>query len=235
MEYLKIFTDFARSIEPLDDAERGRLFSAMLAYADSGAVPDLPGNERFLWPTARLHIDREMECVNKKRASGSIGGKIRQTNASAAEKGQAPSSTFKQSQAPSSSKDKDKDKEKDKDNSSPPGGGDVSRPRGPYANVYLTDQELETFRAEYPDADEHIRHMGEYLASTGKTYQNYLAALRRWARKDGADKPPDREAQRDAWIKKYIRRNDETEAQRDAWMKEQIRLRDKTETEEDTS
>ena len=56
MEYLKIFTDFAESIEPLSDAECGRLFRAMLKYASSGAAPEFSGNERFIWPTAKQSI-----------------------------------------------------------------------------------------------------------------------------------------------------------------------------------
>ena len=179
MEYLKIFTDFAKSMEPLDDAERGRLFSAMLAYAESGQLPDLPGNERFLWPTAQLHIDRERDAVSKKRACGALGGKVRQ----------AKSSTLKQSQAPSSQKEKDKDK--DKDNPSSPGGEEGRRPRGPYANVFLTDQELLKLQTQFPqDWQQRIERMGEYLASSGKSYSNYLAALQRWARRDREENVP---------------------------------------------
>ena len=195
MEYLKIFTDFARSMEPLDDAERGRLFSAMLAYAERGQIPDLPGNERFIWPTAQLHIDREIEFCEKQRQRGIHGGRPK---------------TRKNPEKPEETqKEKDKDNDKDKDNPSSPDGEDVSRPRGPYANVYLTDRELETFRAEYPDAESRIQRMGEYLASTGKTYKNYLATLRHWARQDEADKPPDprqtEQKRRDAWLRQYIK------------------------------
>ena len=65
MDYLKIPVHLVQSIEPLDDAERGRLFSAMLAYAKSGQVPELPGNERFIWPTAKLYIDRTRDNKSK--------------------------------------------------------------------------------------------------------------------------------------------------------------------------
>ena len=201
MEYLKIFTDFARSIEPLDDAERGRLFSAMLAYAESGQAPQLTGNERYVWPTAQLHIDRETEYVSKKRQCGAMGAASRK----------AKESTAKQTPAPSGQKDKDKDKDKEKDSSSPDG-EEKPRPRGPYANVYLTDRDLESFRAEYDGADQLIRRMGEYLASSGKSYQNYLAALRSWARKETAEKnrgsPRERPApapRDNSWMTRYIK------------------------------
>lgn len=65
MKYLKVFVDFADKIELLGDAERGRLFTAMLEYASSGAEPDLRGNERFIWPTAKSEIDRQAESYRE--------------------------------------------------------------------------------------------------------------------------------------------------------------------------
>ena len=56
MKYLKVFTDFVQDIGDLGDAERGRLFTAMLMYAETGEEPELRGNERFLWNTAKKNI-----------------------------------------------------------------------------------------------------------------------------------------------------------------------------------
>ena len=66
MKYIKVFTDFRELMEPLSDGERGRLFSAMLAYGADGADPGLTGSERFLWPAARQLIDREAESYQQK-------------------------------------------------------------------------------------------------------------------------------------------------------------------------
>ena len=77
MNYIKVFTDFAKSMEILSDAERGRLFMAMLEYAETGTAPDLRGNERFIWPTAKLQIDRNatayQNTVKKNRENGKNG------------------------------------------------------------------------------------------------------------------------------------------------------------------
>ena len=62
MKYLKVFVDFRYDLEPLNDEERGRLFTAMLRYADDGTEPDLTGNERFLWGCAKRHIDAQSEA-----------------------------------------------------------------------------------------------------------------------------------------------------------------------------
>ena len=62
MKYLKVWTDFANAMEPLKDAERGRLFTGMLDYAERGAEPELVGNERFIWPTVKAEIDRQKDA-----------------------------------------------------------------------------------------------------------------------------------------------------------------------------
>lgn len=77
MEYLKIWTSFREIIEPLNDDERGRLFSAMLEYADSETVPELEGNERFVWPIAKQTIDRARLESLKQTANGNKGGRPR--------------------------------------------------------------------------------------------------------------------------------------------------------------
>jgi len=57
MKYVKIFTDFLEDISTLEDDEIGRLFVAMLRYAEDGTQPSLPGNERFLWGVVRRQVD----------------------------------------------------------------------------------------------------------------------------------------------------------------------------------
>lgn len=77
MDYLKIWTNFSEIMEPLDDAEKGRLFTAMLAYAASGEQPSFSGNERFVWPAARQAIDRTRTENERQIANGSKGGRPR--------------------------------------------------------------------------------------------------------------------------------------------------------------
>ena len=69
MKYLKVFTDFQEVLEPLTDEEVGRLFLAMLRYAMDGTAPQLSGNERFIWITARQGIDREAAANQAKAAN----------------------------------------------------------------------------------------------------------------------------------------------------------------------
>ena len=66
MKYLKVFTDFVADMKELGEAERGRLFTAMLEYAETGEEPALRGNERFLWGTAKKNIDNQRDSYEKR-------------------------------------------------------------------------------------------------------------------------------------------------------------------------
>jgi ferredoxin len=55
---------------------------------------------------------------------------------------------------------------------------------GEYQNVKLTDEELEKLKAEFPDWNERIERLSEYIDSKGDKYKNHLSTIRSWARRD---------------------------------------------------
>ncbi len=67
-------------------------------------------------------------------------------------------------------------------------GGEENKVRhkyGQYANVLLTDEDLEKLKNEFPDDwKDRIERLSEYMASTGKSYKSHLATIRNWARRD---------------------------------------------------
>lgn len=63
LTYLQIFADKEALLEPFDDAERGRLLSAMLAYALRDDLLPLTGNERYIWPVFREMIDKSRDVA----------------------------------------------------------------------------------------------------------------------------------------------------------------------------
>lgn len=72
------YHSYLKSIEPLNDSERGRLFTALLEYSSTGIAPELRGNERFVFPTMKEQIDRdkagyEAKCA-KNRENSAKGG-----------------------------------------------------------------------------------------------------------------------------------------------------------------
>lgn len=68
MKYLKIFVDFAKDVEGLSDAEAGRLFVAMLKYADTKEEPSFRGAEKILWPVARKAVDNQRAAYDHRCA-----------------------------------------------------------------------------------------------------------------------------------------------------------------------
>ena len=58
-------------------------------------------------------------------------------------------------------------------------------PYGRYQNIFLSEAEYAELKEDYPDRLERfIEEMSRYLAANGKSYQNYAAALHRWAAND---------------------------------------------------
>lgn len=100
MKYLKVFTDFVADMKELGYAERGRLFTAMLEYAETGEEPALPGNERFVWGTAKKNIDNQ-------RTSYDHRCEVNKANGSEPKR--------KQANASDSLQEKDKEQEKEKE------------------------------------------------------------------------------------------------------------------------
>lgn len=56
---------------------------------------------------------------------------------------------------------------------------------GSYKNVLLSDEQLKKLKTEFPsDWEKWIEKVSEYVAIKGKGYNDYLAVIRNWARKD---------------------------------------------------
>ena len=63
--------------------------------------------------------------------------------------------------------------------------GQTARSYGRYQNVILSDKDLSELQEELPDLwQTYIDRLSEYMASTGKQYQNHAATIRRWAAED---------------------------------------------------
>jgi predicted phage replisome organizer len=83
--------------------------------------------------------------------------------------------------------DKELDKELDKDIKKKP----QKHKYGEYQNVLLSDEQLEKLQNEFPtDWKARIERVSEYCASTGKSYKDYLATIRNWAKKEPVKTQP---------------------------------------------
>ena len=59
LDSFNVYHSYLKALEPLSDAECGRLLKACLIYSMTGEVPELRGNERFLFPSWQSQIDRD--------------------------------------------------------------------------------------------------------------------------------------------------------------------------------
>lgn len=61
LDSFNVYHSYLQALDPLNDAECGRLFKACLQYSMTGKAPELRGNERFIFPSWKSQIDRDRE------------------------------------------------------------------------------------------------------------------------------------------------------------------------------
>ena len=119
MTYLKVYTDLGELLEPLNHEEKGRLFEAMLRYAQDGSEPELDGNERFIWPVVRRAIDREAAAYESKaeanRENGRKGAAARWSKAKDSDRHERHSEAMAGDSENAQEKEKEKEQEQEQE------------------------------------------------------------------------------------------------------------------------
>lgn len=75
MSFLKVYFDFEDRTEMLSEIEQGRLLLTMLRYAQGKTLPELKGNEKYLFPVFKGDIDRDRAAYATKLENGVKGGR----------------------------------------------------------------------------------------------------------------------------------------------------------------
>ena len=151
-EYFCAYHSLLQSLEPFGDAERGRLFTAALAYSATGEAPQLNGNERYIWPTIKGMIDRDKEAYNAKcRTNKENGSKANGTDRPRT----VPNGTERYPNAQEKEKEKEKDKDKEEIGVSIPNGIDTCTE--PQSAAVLTM--ILNDGSEYPITQEYVNQM----------------------------------------------------------------------------
>lgn len=150
LDYLKVFPDIEVLLKRYDDAQRGRLFMAMMAYTYRGELPTFGENapEWYVWDTLQFKIDQCAESLEAKKASGKKGGSAKQP--------EADESNVKQN---AYIQEQEQVKEQEKNI----GGGYVTP--NPYDDV--TDDELRRMREEQADVEAAAKRMGLPASASG--------------------------------------------------------------------
>lgn len=140
MKYFCAYHSYLDAMRRLGDAERGRLFTALLEYSKTGAAQDLRGNEGFVFDVLKCNIDLDKEKYAKRCQTNRENGR-RNAAATAAERGRSlptasdryrtlPNATERERTLPLATdggQEKEEEKEKEKENI-PPGGGIAPAP-----------------------------------------------------------------------------------------------------------
>lgn len=72
----------------------------------------------------------------------------------------------------------------------------VKHKYGEYKRVMLTDDELAKLQENYPDWQERIQRLDDYIEQSGRRYKSHYATIRNWAKKDQQAQPiPRQQAQ----------------------------------------
>lgn len=85
-----VYSDYLQHVEMLDMEQRGRLFTALLRYAETGEVEDLDGMTAMAFSFMRAQIDRDTakweETRLRRSLAGRKGGLARAARAAAEER-----------------------------------------------------------------------------------------------------------------------------------------------------
>lgn len=184
IEYFNAYHSYLKSIEPLNDAERGRLFTALLEYSSTGTEPDLRGNERFIFPTMREQIDRdvakyEVRCKTNAE-NGRMGGRP--------PKPKKPNGFLENPTEPKKAKEKEKTKANAKEKAKE---SVLETPSGRFHAP--TREEVAAYCLERGNKVDPERWFDYYSSNGWRVGKNpmkdWKAAVRTWERQDGQNTP----------------------------------------------
>lgn len=172
-EYFNAYHSILEAMEPLNDAERGRLFTALLVYSSTGATEKLSGNERFVFPGLRSQIDRDIKkyddyCLQQSE-NGKKGGRPPKANES------QKTQPFFEKPKKANEKEKEKEKEKAKDKESkadqpPAPTKSIKKSFGEFGWVKLTDDEYNRLLNDLGEAE--VKRCIAYIDESAQTTGN---------------------------------------------------------------
>lgn len=194
VEYFCAYHSYLDALEPLTDAERGRLFVACLKYSKSGKVEHLSGNERFVFPVFRGQIDRDNAKYTSKckKQADNVNKRWnkKDTNDTTVYDGIPNVPSYENDTDDTKEKEKAKTKEKAKENNIPPTEvcGALPSSTPPVAGLPLVDGTefgvTEETAAElaglYPavDVPQQLRNMRGWLLANPKNRKTKSGIMR---------------------------------------------------------
>ena len=197
-----VFFDRAVVIGMLSDEAAGRVFKAMLQYAEKRTKPEFADSaENMAFAVMRPGIDYSLEkyenICRQNAENGRKGGRPPKTEEKTDrffEKPKKPKRKRKTEKEIKTETDTETNTNKKTETenvsvfASPK---DAKTARGRYENIFLSDEEYASLTEEYGReyVDGIIEEMSEYCSSTGKSYKNYSSSVRSWIRRRRGELP----------------------------------------------
>ena len=195
MKYLKIFTNFLDVTAALSDGAMGRLFRAMLLYAENGTETAFRGKEAVAWAVAKQQIDRERETYESKV-------KHLKQGPSSVSKGTGSVSEEEKEKEKENENEKEKEKERERIGAAPPESAAASR-----ALSVPTLEEVEAYCRERGNRVNARRFIDFYSANGWRVGKNpmrdWKATVRSWETNgvdDGRPAPAKKLSEKDRFL-----------------------------------
>lgn len=176
--FLRSYYEAAKELSKEEQAE---FFMGICSYALDGIEPEIHGVAGAMFQLARPNIETSLKRSDAGRTRKQKSNKletnteqnVNKTETNTEQNGNALMSNELMNNDVMSNELMSNDKK------------DVRHKYGQYNNVLLSDKDMEKLKDEFPfDWAERIEKVSEYCASHGKTYKDYLATIRNWARRD---------------------------------------------------
>ena len=160
---------------------------AICSYIFDGVEPEITGVASAMFKLAKPNLETSIKRANAGQIGGSSNKKENKVKANDKQNESKTEANDKQSESQAEAindymindymiNEKEKINKKEKPQ---------KHQYGEYKNVLLSDDELQKLQTEFPsDWKERIENVSEYCQSHGKTYKDYLATMRNWAKRE---------------------------------------------------
>lgn len=198
-----IYFETAKAVKGLDFETKGRLFDAIMEYAEDGVIPAFDGVLSAVWPFIADKIDRDTmrytDVVTKRKRAQYV----RWWNEHAKKNDLNPDDEQLRERWIDIQMYSNDTNVSDVIQMIPTITGTTtgttsgtaagaltacgSSPRAPYGlyeNVFLTPAEHEALTADIPEVERVIEKLSIHIASTGRKYESHAATVRKWAMED---------------------------------------------------
>ena len=189
--WFKLFLHQKPIIDSVPDEVAGQAIKAAFHYFATGEELPLDTLPMVVYATFKPYIEESFNDYERDIRNGRKGGRPPKPRVTPGQGGQ-PSPTEAEAEAEAETEaEAEKEAEKEAEAETEAVGMADKPPArqkyGYYQNVLFTQEEYAEVQAEFPDDySQRIERLSEYIASTGRSYQNHLATIRIWARKDRA-------------------------------------------------